>query len=144
MRLVPRTLSSRRDPGLLDPAGRLLIGAASVPMSHAANTQQESAEEIEPWLAPGTEVVLKGSDIPLRDGEWLALSRDHLTFSIEKVSGERLLVASRDKTQCGWILREYVVPLEARSTTSVERSRGFPTCRRLLDAGSGLGLSVPG
>ncbi len=77
-----------------------------------AATQQESQEEIEPWLAPGTEVVLKASDIPLRDGEWLALSRDHLTFSIEKVSGERLLLASHDKTQCGWMLREYVVPLE--------------------------------
>ncbi len=89
-----------------------LINAVPIASMTLAAAQQESDGELEPWLAPGTEVVLKASDIPLRDGEWLTLSRDHLTFTIEKVSGERLLLASHDKTQCGWMLREYVVPLE--------------------------------
>ena len=90
----------------------VLLNVALVASMTLAVAQPESEEDIEPWLAPGTEVVLKASDVPLREGEWLSLSRDHLTFSIEKVSGERLLLASRDKTQCGWMLREYVVPLE--------------------------------
>jgi tetratricopeptide (TPR) repeat protein len=100
--------AGRLGPGLTSLV--IVLNAALVAPMTLAATQQES-EEIEPWLAPGTEVVLKESEIPLRDGEWLAPSRDHLTFSIEKVSGERLLLASHDKTQCGWILRELVVPL---------------------------------
>ncbi|MGP0066258.1 MAG: tetratricopeptide repeat protein [Isosphaeraceae bacterium] len=99
--------AGRLGPGL----GCLLLLLIAAPIANATS-QQESDDAIEPWLAPGTQVVLKASDIPLRDGEWLSLSRDHLTFSIEKVSGERLLLASHDKSHCGWMLREYVVPLD--------------------------------
>ncbi len=74
--------------------------------------QVPSEPEIEPWLGPGTVVVLKDSETPLRDREWLATSRDHLTFVIEHVEGERLLVASRDQSQGGWLRRDQVVALD--------------------------------
>jgi tetratricopeptide (TPR) repeat protein len=102
--------AGRHGPGLTSLIVLLNV-ALFGPMAIAA-TWQEPSESVEPWLAPGSEVVLKGPDIPLRDGEWLALSRDHLTFTIEKVSGKRLLLASHDKSQCGWMLREYVLPLD--------------------------------
>jgi tetratricopeptide (TPR) repeat protein len=88
----------------------LAVGLGS-PMAGAR--QVSSEPEIEPWLGPGTEVVLKDPETPIRDREWLTTNRDHLTFVIEHVEGERLLVASRDKRLCGWLRRDQVVALES-------------------------------
>ncbi len=92
----------------------LIIDLAIALAAPMAGARQVSSEpEIEPWLSPGTEVVLKDPNTPIRDREWLALSGDHLIFLIESVQGERLLVASRDKTQGGWLRRDQVLDLES-------------------------------
>ncbi len=86
----------------------LIVGLGS---TMASARQVSSEPEIEPWLGPGTEVVLKDPETPIHNREWLATNRDHLTFVIEHVEGERLLVASRDKSQGGWLRRDQVVAL---------------------------------
>ena len=82
-------------------------------LADGEHRQDPSEPEIEPWLAPGTEVVLKDPETLIRDREWLAPCRDHLTFRIETVQGERLLVVAHDKTQGGWLRRDQVVALES-------------------------------
>jgi tetratricopeptide (TPR) repeat protein len=73
---------------------------------------QLPAPEVETWLPPGAEVVLKLSASPLHDRSWLIACPEHLSFLIEVVEGDRLLVASHDKNRRGWVRRDQVVPLE--------------------------------
>jgi tetratricopeptide (TPR) repeat protein len=77
-------------------------------MPHFGAAQSAS----EPWLPVGTEIVLKDCDTPLRDQGWLSPSPEQITFVIEAVEGERLLVVSPDKSRHGWLRRDQVVPLD--------------------------------
>ena len=101
------------DPG---PVGRLrrvcrglivFLNVCLVSSSGRGASQQVPEPEIEPWLSPGTEVVFKESDTALIAGDWLAPSQDHLSFVIESVQGERLLLASHDKSRRGWVRRAH-------------------------------------
>ena len=91
----------------------LIVVVASTARPTIGMAQDFPEPEVEPYLAPGTEVVLKDPNIPLRTGEWLALSRDHLVFDIVAVRGEQLLLAPQhDKDHRGWVQRWQVVALD--------------------------------
>jgi tetratricopeptide (TPR) repeat protein len=92
---------------------RILLLSGLLLAQAAPGAPQQAAEpEIERWLPPGTAIVLKESDTPLQDQDWLSPRRDQLVFVIESVSGDRLLVVSHDKSCRGWLRRDQVVPLD--------------------------------
>jgi tetratricopeptide (TPR) repeat protein len=72
----------------------------------AAGAQAGSA------LTAGVEVVLKSSGTPLSDAGRLVPSQDRLTFVIERVQGDLILLASSDQTVRGWLHPDNVVPLD--------------------------------
>ncbi len=91
----------------------LVVVAASAAPPTIGMAQDVPEIEIERYLAPGTEVVLKDPKIPMRGGDWLALSRDHLVFAVEAVREERLLLVSpHQKDRRGWVERWQVVALD--------------------------------
>ena len=63
-------------------------------------------------LSVGTEVVLKFSGTPLFDQGRQISSMDHLTFLVERLEQDRILVVSRDKSVRGWVFRDQIIPLE--------------------------------
>jgi tetratricopeptide (TPR) repeat protein len=101
-----------------DRLGRVLTAFLVVVVASAARptigmAQDFPEPEIEPYLAVGREVVLKDPNTPMRAGEWLAVSRNHLVFEIVAVRGEQLLLApQRDKDHRGWVQRWQVVALD--------------------------------
>jgi tetratricopeptide (TPR) repeat protein len=91
----------------------LIVVAAGTAWPAIGAAQDLAEPEIEPWLAPGTEVVLKDPATTMRAGDWLAVSRDHLVFDIASVQGEQLLLVSpHDKEHRGWVRRSQVVALD--------------------------------
>jgi tetratricopeptide (TPR) repeat protein len=78
----------------------------------AAATQAPGAQASAPSLGPGMEVILKSTEVPLADAGRLVSSQDRLTFLIERIERDRVLVVSTDKVVRGWIHPDHVVPLE--------------------------------
>jgi tetratricopeptide (TPR) repeat protein len=62
--------------------------------------------------AIGAEVVLKIAGTPLFDQGRQVSSRDQLTFLVDRVAQDRILIVSRDATLRGWVFRDQIVPLE--------------------------------
>jgi tetratricopeptide (TPR) repeat protein len=89
-----------------------MLIVALVCLPTRAASPQASESDIEPWLPPGTEIVFKESDTALLAGDWLVPSPGSLSFLIEAVQGERLLVASHDKSRRGWVRRDQVIPYD--------------------------------
>jgi tetratricopeptide (TPR) repeat protein len=83
----------------------LLTSADDATPRPASATQSGSGLEV------GVEVVLKVSDTPLFDQGRMIPSQDNLTFLIERIEEDRILVVSRDKSIRGWLIREQIVPL---------------------------------
>ncbi len=96
--------------GFPAPLGLLIV--ALIARHALAASQRESDSEPGTWLSPGTEVVFKESDTALLTGDWLAPGQDYLSFVIESVQGERLLLVSHDKSRRGWVRRDQVIPYE--------------------------------
>ncbi len=63
-------------------------------------------------LAPGVEVILKSTEVPLSDAGRLVSAQDHLTFVIEQTEPDRVLLVSTDKAVRGWLHPDHVVPLD--------------------------------
>jgi tetratricopeptide (TPR) repeat protein len=63
-------------------------------------------------FAVGSEVVLKLPELPIFDEGRMLSAEDHLTLTVEKSEGGRLVVVSRDKQTRGWVYQDEVVPLE--------------------------------
>jgi tetratricopeptide (TPR) repeat protein len=76
------------------------------------NATHEPGAQAGASLAPGVEVILKSSEVPLSDAGRLISSQGHLTFVIERNEPDRLLIVSSDKTVRGWLHPDHVVPLD--------------------------------
>ena len=87
---------------------RPAIGCLGVSDDHVPVTESKPASA----LAVGAEVVLKLSGTPIFDHGRQVSSQDNLTFFVEVVDKDRILVVSRDKSVRGWVFSDQIVPLE--------------------------------
>ncbi len=68
--------------------------------------------EASPGLAVGSSVVFKDWKTPINDDRRLVPLGDHLVVAVERVQGDRVLVALRLGKKRGWVGVDQVVPLD--------------------------------
>ena len=82
-------------------------------LQSARGTQEAAADKARlpngNEIAIGSRVVLKTSDLMLDDVGTNVPAKDQFGFGIEKIEGDRLFVASRDRKTKGWVNRDRVV-----------------------------------
>lgn len=92
--------------------GMISLAGINAVSAQATGVHSNTTNEPAPALVAQTEVLLKLPSTPLLDfGHWVPAA-DQLVFVVERVSDDRVMIASRDKSIQGWVLQDQVVRLD--------------------------------
>jgi tetratricopeptide (TPR) repeat protein len=95
--------------------GMVALVAFALPQSSIAAQQAVGGKAPVPSaneIAIGSRVVLKSSNTALENDGTLVSTGDQFALGVEKIDGNRLFLASKDRKIKGWVNRDQVVPYD--------------------------------